>query len=138
MRLQLNPIPHLPNENTLATNNLQIQKRKRLQERKDVLRSVTFVVDDSAVLENALAMVQNGTEGTPRKFQVLLLKMASLFDRVLFELFLCSNVVVFTQAFSRGIYSTVVRCSNKSEDLATQNQFARFCAKNRAIQGHRC
>jgi len=85
MRLQLNLIPHLPNENTLATNNLQIQKRKRLQERTDVLRSVTFVVDDSAVLENALAMVQNGTEGTPRKFQVLLLKMASLFDRVLQE-----------------------------------------------------
>ncbi len=31
--------------------------RKRLQERRDVLRSATFTVDDSAVLENALTMV---------------------------------------------------------------------------------
>ena len=47
---------HVGNKQPSKSNNTKL--RKRLQERIDVLRSATFVVDDSAVLENALAMVQ--------------------------------------------------------------------------------
>ena len=52
------------NEQPLITQKL----RKRLQERVDELRSATFVVNDSAILENTITTVEFSAKGSPSKF----------------------------------------------------------------------